>query len=274
MKVTSLPYELVDFREGRFVEEWIAFAKEVRLDGLELLIDSGAEPGQIDRLRALVAKSGLEVSMLTSNQALVWPIWSWKRLRTSADETVERIRADIVLAKSFGTKLLRLRPAPGWDESQREVSYACVLDRAVEVASRAAEIAREEDVILVLENHPLDVSVKKSFFDDLFVRVDAPQVGINLDVENASRLDGQGVWDFLEDPLIRPRIGYVHVRNFRATPDGWREYGLADGDLDVAAILRELRTSGYDGWLSFEYSGDALDVIAASVQYIREAWGG
>jgi len=269
VKLTSLPYEVVDFREGRFVEEWIAFAKSIGLDGLELLIDSEADPARIDRLRDLVANSGLEVSMLTSNRELVWPIWSWRRLATSAAQTVERIRAEILLAKSFGTELLRLRPAPGWDE----ISYACILDRAVNVAIDAAEIAREHGIILALENHPLDVSVKRRFFDDFFARVTWEDVGINLDFKNASRVEGQTAWDFLNDEVIAPRICYVHVRNYQVTRDGWRESSVDQGELDVPALLHKLMWTGYDGWLSFEYSGESLEEIEKSVRRIREVWG-
>jgi len=50
------------------------------------------------------------------------------------------------------------------------------------------------------------------------------------------------------------------------------KFAIDNGKLDVPAILREIRDAGYDGWLTFEYSGHEREEIARSIELIRKIW--
>jgi sugar phosphate isomerase/epimerase len=59
---------------------------------------------------------------------------------------------------------------------------------------------------------------------------------------------------------IGDRLRYIHVKDAvraeghpLAMKDGWRYVLPGSGELELAAGIRLLKSSGYDGWLMFEH---------------------
>jgi sugar phosphate isomerase/epimerase len=84
---------------------------------------------------------------------------------------------------------------------------------------------------------------------------------------------------------MQPYMVHVHVKNSRRVgeherPDryldadsGIRYTGtlLSEGEIDIAAVIRELRKVGYDGYILIEYQGmdDPREASAQNVRHLR-----
>ncbi|MBB14068.1 hypothetical protein CMK22_02295 [Candidatus Poribacteria bacterium] len=77
---------------------------------------------------------------------------------------------------------------------------------------------------------------------------------------------GSNPMQVFEEPVLRDRIGHVHLKDFHAdAPQSWdhrthkfgeqgrfAELGAGNAGLDIGAILSSLVEVGYDGWVSAE----------------------
>ena len=77
---------------------------------------------------------------------------------------------------------------------------------------------------------------------------------------------GSNPMQVFEEPVLRDRIGHVHLKDFHAdAPQSWdhrthkfgeqgrfAELGAGNAGLDIGAILSSLVEVGYDGWVSTE----------------------
>ena len=66
------------------------------------------------------------------------------------------------------------------------------------------------------------------------------------------------------------RIVYVHLKDF--TPEPFAFLPLGKGDIDFGAILDELDSAGYGGWITIEldeFDGAPVDAARESRQYLQ-----
>jgi len=95
---------------------------------------------------------------------------------------------------------------------------------------------------------------------ELVVRAGGPGLGVLWDPANAFQ-------EFEEDPadgrrILGDLVRHVHVKDARRPPSApstranfvpWTPALPGTGDVPAAAVLADLRTRGYDGWVSFEW---------------------
>ena len=97
-------------------------------------------------------------------------------------------------------------------------------------------------------------------------------LGANLDTGNLAAQGGDPVYAVRR---LGPRINHVHLKDVPAI--GAHDcVALGTGIVDVAGVLRELKASGYDGWLSVEIETgdhDPTEEIIASAETVRRLWG-
>jgi D-psicose/D-tagatose/L-ribulose 3-epimerase len=90
-------------------------------------------------------------------------------------------------------------------------------------------------------------------------RVDHPALRIMYDTFHANIEDGDQVAAF---ERVAPHVGVVHIsENDRGIP--------GRGHIDFPAIIRAIRRSGYDGWVTLEAFGAGLPGIAAATRVWR-----
>ena len=98
-------------------------------------------------------------------------------------------------------------------------------------------------------------------------------IGAALDTGNLAAQGGDPVGAIRQ---IGERIMHVHMKDVPAV--GSHEcVALGSGIVDVRGVVRELKTCGYDGWLSIEIETadhDPTQEIIASAQTLRRLWGG
>jgi inosose dehydratase len=204
----------------------------------------------------------------------------------SFEREVERVKREVEIAHALGAG--RMRHDAAWAPPAEATirHFESALPQLAEGCARVADFAAGLGVTTSVENHGYFVQASDRVQKLLFA-VDRPNFRTTLDVGNFLCAD--------EDPVaaVRKNIPYasmVHLKDFcRREPAPWRQEGffptagghllrgtvLGYGDLDLPAIVRELKTAGYDGFLSVEFEGQEDERWASRIglQAARILWG-
>ncbi|MFT4220901.1 MAG: sugar phosphate isomerase/epimerase family protein [Microbacterium sp.] len=287
MRISIFPKgELEALVEGTLeLDEWIARAAELPIEGVELYSRFLSDDSAVDRARAALDAHGLAMPMLCCSPDLSNP-----DPRVRAAEAA-RMREHIDVARALGgpgacCRVLTGQRHPGLDA---EETIGIVAEAIIELVSYATGA----DVVLGLENHYKDGFWQYPEFaqrPEVFLRVlDAipltPHFGVQFDPSNALTA-GTDSADFLE--LVVDRVVTMQASD-RYLADGLTLDGLraADGTIgyhegfrhgvigrglnDYGRIFTTLAESGYNGWISVEDGVNGWDEMAASVEFLRAA---
>jgi sugar phosphate isomerase/epimerase len=229
---------------------WMRFcAEELGLRAVELEDRHIGSPdaARLDALREASAACGLTVVniALMNNFGLADPS------RRGGEET--RTREWMPAAQRLGSRFLRT--FAGWPEGGREARWAGM------VASLGAVCrdAEARGVRLVLENHNHGGFVQRAAdVEAIFAAVHSPALGLLLDTGNY--LDG-----LASITATAPLAWHVHAK-FTEVDAAGRDPGI-----DHEAVVRVLRSAGYDGWLSVEYEGaePSGTAVPRALAYLR-----
>lgn len=266
MKLCAFPWAAVsrDGGRGRInAHEWLDLAREIGLDGIELpsaWCGPQDDPAYIRRFQADLAARGLSVGMYT----LALDNWS-------DPHTIEAAKPLVELAATLGATRLRML-TQRWQPQIKEMSPNRAIRVSIEGLSRVAEIAASADLQLAIENHHDHIGTRLEHFVQLMNGLPQANVGCNLDPKHPARV-GEDLMTFVTHPKVIRRLKCTHLDNFADTVDGWDRSGsLDEGDLDLEPVIRTIKASGYDDWLSIEYGGSAPHTIRRSVQWVRKIW--
>jgi len=248
--------------------EWLAFAREIGLDGTECSLGFVRPIGRLSgsEMRRLCDAAGVEVSMVTCHPDYTHPDPA-ERARQ-----LEDMAANVALAVELGAPLVRVLSG----QRHPDVSEDDGVAWAIEGLRRTAEVGDRLGVRLALENHT------KSFFWQYFdfaqqgrvlLRiVDGlrdSSVGINFDSANPLVAG--------EDPLalferVKERLAILHVAD-TAQRGEFKFCRIGTGIAPIGEIFRRARAIGYDGWVSIEEaSRTGPDGFREAVAFVRRAW--
>jgi sugar phosphate isomerase/epimerase len=176
------------------------------------------------------------------------------------------------------------------------------MDEGIKLAADCINVclpyAEERGITLILENHYKDdfwdypeFAQKMEVFCRLVERIDHSNFGVNFDPSNAF-LAGEDPLDLLRK--VSSRVVTMHasdrylkegtIEDLRREEGGATGYAkrLAHGEIgcglnDYDAIFSELRTVGFDGWISIEDGVDGMDQLERSVAFLKRKiekyWG-
>lgn len=270
MKLSCLPVSLFpSIVDGQMhLREWLAFAKELGLDGTECSLGFVEPIGRygVDEMRRLCDEIGIAVSMVTCHPDFTSPDPA-ERARQ-----VEDMGRNLETAVALGAPLARVLSGqrhPGVSDDQG-------IAWAVEGLTRVAEIGDRLGVRLAVENHT------KSFFwtyfdfaqrGDVFVRIvdgmRGTSVGVNFDTANAM-VTGEETLPLFE--RVKDRLAILHVADLQ-TPGEFKFCRIGHGIAPIEEVFRRARAQGYDGWVSIEEaSRSGLDAFREAVAFVRGAW--
>jgi len=265
MKLSSLPFAIVDFQDENSFSVWFDYAEDIGLDGVELMYPWPVSWHAIHRTHKRMAGRNLEVSMITTHCD---PAQFSDNLRRAE---AEKLTGYIDLATDFRCRFLRV-VAGRFDPTQREISVAKAIDAVVRTFELVLPYAEKAGVVLALENHP-GFGVSCEVVAMILERIQSANFGWNFDMENAYRVPGQTAFDFLNDETMLRRLVHVHAKNFGESPDGWiSDVALDEGVNDVRAMLAKVKASGYDDWISIEFGGKTREKLRRSAGFLRETW--
>ena len=215
-----------------------------------------------DELEAVVAKHGLTVPAIGTGQA-----WGEERLSFTSDDlavrraAIARVKSHVPLARRFDAAiilgLIRGITPPG--QSQEEsMTYL------VEALQECAAMAATEGVRFALEplnRYETDLIHTVDQGLDLIRRVGAQNFGLLLDTFHMN----------IEEPCIEASIRTAGDRIFHFHVADSNRWHPGAGHLDFGSILRALRDTGYNGYVSGEFMPlpDADTGARRAIEYLR-----
>ncbi|MBW5448519.1 TIM barrel protein [Cohnella sp. CFH 77786] len=201
------------------------------------------------------------------------------------EKEVAAVMRHVDVAHALGVKRMRHDVAFRKTEEASIEQFERDLPALVDACRRIADYASAFGITTSVENHGYYVQASDRV-RRLVHEVNRPNFRTTLDIGNFMCVD--------EDPLSAvknnaPLASMVHVKDFYRRPasynpgEGWfrSAYGhylrgaiAGQGDLPVAELLRIVKQSGYDGYLSVEFEGmeDCRTGSRIALNNVRRLW--
>ncbi|MEC5128211.1 sugar phosphate isomerase/epimerase family protein [Verrucomicrobiales bacterium BCK34] len=272
------------------VSEWIALADTLEVEGLEWYAGflEMEERGNWSRFRKEVEATGRVVPMMCCSPDFTHPD------KTFRDNEIAKQKNWIDMTETLGGSYCRVLSG----QRRPELSIADGIRLAAESIETCLPYAEERGITLIIENHYKDdfweypeFAQRMDIFCELVESIQHPHFGVNYDPSN-TYLAG-------EDPLellrrVSSRVVTMHasdrylaegtIEDLRREEDGAEGYAkrLRHGEIgkglnDYDAIFSELRSKGFDGWISIEDGVDGIDQLDRSVKFLQrkiaQHWG-
>jgi len=192
-----------------------------------------ASPGRLADAETCLDDHGVRVSCLASRIG-----------KASVDDPLgpqlDTLRRAAALAHRFRTPYVRVF---SWFTPQPDADRGHVLCRA----RRLAEVAEDEDVVLLHENEKGTFGSTPDRCLDL-AEAAGPRLRLIFDPANYVQCGVRPIDDAW--PLVADHVAYVHVKD--AVADTRRVVRLGHGDAEVRRLARTLRDAGWSGFTSVE----------------------
>jgi sugar phosphate isomerase/epimerase len=241
------------------IEETIARVAALGYTGIELLADvphawpAGLLEERKAAIRDALAKHRLTISninafMMNAIADPRQPYWhpSW----IEPDPHYRAIRREhtkraLRLAKDLGAPNITTEPGGPLAAGQ---SWQAGADIFYEELMPCIDVAEEVGVLLLIEPEPELLIERFDQYLEFVDRIDSPMVGLNFDIGHAYCVS--------EDPQdwvakMAPHTRHYHLEDIAATRVH-QHLVPGRGAIDFGATLAEIKTTGYDGWLTVE----------------------
>jgi L-ribulose-5-phosphate 3-epimerase len=231
------------------IADGVKLCREIGYEGFEILMTDGGEltpaagEAEYREVRRIGDAVGIVYTSLCGGS------------RQGRSLTAES-PADRELGISMHAKLLEAAAALGIDtvlttggRVTETVPYDVALQRLEEGLRALAPVAERTRVNLALENVWNKLLLSPLEARDLIDRIGSEYVGWYFDTGNVV------IYGFPEQwiRILGPRIKKVHFKDFKRQGYQWTQ--LMDGDVDWPAVMRELRSIGYDDFVISEVDG-------------------
>ncbi|WP_199614160.1 sugar phosphate isomerase/epimerase family protein [Paenibacillus alkalitolerans] len=259
--------------------QWIADNGGEHIEIVPLGFDLEKTPELIDTIRRKAEEAGIEISNYAVGGNFVTDT------EEAYEEEVRKVIRQVDIAARLGVKLMRhdvaSRPMDqiGIDRFERD------LDRMAEACRRVADHAAQYGITTSVENHGYYVQASDRVLR-LVQAVDRPNYKTTLDVGNFMCADENSVSAVKKNILF---ASMVHLKDFYLRPsyrnpgDGWfrtasgnylRGAIVGQGDIDMPEVIRVIKQSGYDGYISIEFEGmeDCLRGTKIGFDNARRLW--
>ena len=253
------------------VMEW---AKENGAEHLELVPFGFTLLGD-DKLCQQVKDKAEELDLPLSNYAILADVLKWDEGERKAE--IQRIKTHVDVAAQLGIPLMRhdissfRRPM----ETNTTVNFEREFPMMVEAATEVADYAAKYGITTTVENHGFFVNGSDRVIR-LVEAVNRPNFKMCLDTGNLLCVDEQPETSIKK---CMPYVGMIHMKDFYirkkeqlpgigglfdcdagnwfATLGGKMLRGsiFGQGDIDVFSVIRDIKESGYDGYISLEFEG-------------------
>jgi sugar phosphate isomerase/epimerase len=215
-------------------------------------------PELIDVIRQKAQDNGIEIS----NYA-IGAEFSYIN-ETEYENEITRVMKEVDIAVQLGVKLMRHDVATAADISIQH--FDSLLPRLAEACRRIADYAATFGITTSVENHGYFLQASDRV-QALIHAVDRSNFRTTLDIGNFMCADENSV------VAVKKNISYasmVHIKDFYLRPsecdpgEGWfrsahgnhlRGAIIGNGDIDMRSVLRKIKQSSYNGYLSVEFEG-------------------
>ncbi|MGN8644799.1 sugar phosphate isomerase/epimerase family protein [Gracilibacillus sp. HCP3S3_G5_1] len=263
------------------------------LDAIDWISDQGFEhievvPGMgftfeeetlIDKVCDRAADKGIGISNYAIGANFLQP--NEEKYR----EEIQRVKDQVDIADRLGVKFMR------HDIAWRDISEVTIanfekdLPKLVAACQEIADYADQYDITTSIENHGYYIQLSDRV-QAVINHVDRPNFKTTLDIGNFLCAD--------EEPLaaVKKNISYasmVHIKDFyrrsaELNPgDGWlqtvsgnylRSAIIGHGDIPMREVLKVIKQSEYDGYLTIEFEGleDCKLASKLSLENFKRMW--
>lgn len=278
-------------KEGSMtVSEWIRLAAKLEVQGLEWYAGflEMADEANWPRFRREVEETGKVIPMMCCSPDFTHPDPDFR------EREIAKQKRWIEMTHALGGSYCRVLSG----QRRPELGIAEGVKLAADCILASLPHARERGITLILENHYKDdfweypeFAQKMDVFCQLVDAIDDPNFGVNYDPSN-TYLAGEDPIDLLK--RVSHRVVTMHasdrylaegtIEDLRKEEGGAQGYAkrLRHGEIgkglnDYDAIFSELKSKGFDGWISIEDGVDGMDQLERSVAFLRRKiarhWG-
>ena len=264
------------------VHEWIELACALDVDGLEWYAGflEMKERSNWKLFRQEVASRGKVIPMMCCSPDFTHPDKSFR------ENEINKQKGWIEMTYELGGKYCRVLSG----QKRPELSIEEGIQLAADAIEQCIPFAAERGITLIIENHYKDdfwlypeFAQKMDVFCALVDKIQHPNFGVNYDPSNTF-LAGEEPLELLK--RISKRVVTMHasdryliegtIEDLRKEEGGAAGYAkrLSHGEIgkglnDYDAIFTELKSVGFDGWISIEDGVDGMEQLERSVAYVR-----
>ncbi len=243
--------------------------------GAETGYDLSADDAMLCRLRAAASATGVAISGICLGASFIGE---------DRDQQVDLVKRHVAMTADLGARFLRHDVVPWSLRPTDPMHVERELPRIIDTCREIADFAAGYGVTTSVEDHGFFIN-GSARINQLVAAVDRPNFRFTVDVGNFECVDEDGL---VATRAALPHASFVHIKDFykrRAEPGpGWlttlggqfiRGSIFGYGDLPTEAIVRAIKASGYDGFISLEYEANepTLFGIEAGLNAFRRMWG-
>lgn len=262
--------------------EWFDLATTLDIDGLEFYAGflEMADESKWPELRRQVEDRGMVIPMLCCSPDFTHPDASFR------EAEIAKQKRWIEMAHALGGSYCRVLSG----QRRPQLSDAQGIALAADSIGVCLPYAQQHGITLILENHYKDdfweypeFAQKMDVFCDLVEAIDHPNFGVNYDPSNAF-LAGDDPLELLK--RVSHRVVTMHasdryliegtLEDLRREEGGAVGYAkrLRHGEIgqglnDYDAIFSELKSKGFDSWISIEDGVDGIEQLRRSADFLR-----
>ena len=264
------------------VSEWIQLAAKLDVQGLEWYAGfiEMEDESRWSHFRTEVEDTGKVIPMMCCSPDFTHPDAAFR------EKEITRQKRWIDMTEILGGSYCRVLSG----QRRPELSITEGIKFAVDSIEACLPYAQERDITLIIENHYKDdfweypeFAQKMEVFCQLIDQIDHPCFGVNYDPSN-TYLAGEDPLELLQ--RVSHRVLTMHasdrylaegtIADLRREEGGATGYAkrLRHGEIgkglnNYDAIFTELRSKGFDGWISIEDGVDGMDQLVRSVDFLK-----
>lgn len=265
------------------LSEWISLADKLDIDGLEWYAGflEMADTSKWPHFRKLVEDRGKVIPMMCCSPDFTHPDAAFR------DKEIAKQKKWIDMTHTLGGTYCRVLSG----QRRPELSINEGVRLAAECIEKCLPYAQERGITLIIENHYKDdfweypeFAQKMDVFCKLVDSIQHPNFGVNYDPSN-TYLAGEDPLDLLK--RVSHRVVTMHasdrylisgtIEDLRREEGGATGYAkrLSHGEIgkglnDYDAIFTELKSKGFDGWISIEDGVEGMEQLERSVTFLRK----
>ncbi len=245
------------------VPDVIEWTKEIGGEHVEIVpigYDLTQQPELVPAIRRKAEQVGIDISNYTVAANFVCEDESAFR------QEIERVKREVDIAVALGVKLFRHDVASRPPEQSSIVYFQNDLPKLAEACRQIAEYAADFGITTSVENHGFYMQASERV-ESLIAAVGRPNFKTTLDIGNFMCVDESPVRGVRNNVSLASMIHLkdFYLRSKHLNPgNGWFQTAGGDylrgaivgqGDIDMREVLRIIKASGYDGYLSIEFEG-------------------
>lgn len=259
--------------------DWIADNGGEHAEIVPLDFDLTEQPELSDQIRQKALAKGIDLSNYAIGANFITDS------EEAYEEEIQRVMKHVDQCHRMGIKLMRhdvaSRPIPETTIHNFEAD----LDKVADACRRIADYAGQFGITTSVENHGYYVQASDRV-QRLVRRVNRDNYRTTLDVGNFMCVDENSVVAVQKNLTI---ASMVHLKDFYLRPsyqnpgEGWfktshgnylRGAIVGHGDIDMTEVLRAIKTSGYDGYISIEFEGleNCKAAVKIGLANVRRIW--